>query len=150
MKAQLKRIIKWKAENRTIASRIKVLRNKIFSGNFEAKDLNELENLAIKKGRNIARLNRMRTAISQRKSLNRKIKNHISSNWAKDAKSSGLWSELTHYPKIEMLPDHYHSESLDSFTPFRMEYGCEWKLFEGEKCDSNQVNESENDNTDKE
>lgn len=150
MKSQLKRIIKWKAENRTIASRIKVLRNKIFSGNFEAKDLNELEKLAIKKGRNIARLNRLRTAISQRKSLNRKIKDHISSNWAKDAKCSGLWSELTHHPKIEIFPDNYHIESLDSFTPFRMEYDCEYKRFEGEKCDSNQVSESENDNEDKE
>lgn len=65
MNFQMKRIIAWKTENRTIASQIKVLRKKITSGDCKISDLNKLEDLSIKKGRNIARLQRMRTKINQ-------------------------------------------------------------------------------------
>lgn len=67
MNFQMKRIIAWKTENRNIASQIKVLREKITSGDGQISDLNELEELAIKKGRNIARLQRIRTKICQDK-----------------------------------------------------------------------------------
>lgn len=131
MKSQLKRIIKWKVENRTIASRIKVLRNKIFSGNFEAKDLNELEKLAIKKGRNIARLNRLRTAISQRKAFAASEEMRLMEGIKQDRVAIDLWAEIAHKNANE-LPDGYRtvSDSWGLFTPMRTELKGEWKLFD--------------------
>lgn len=69
MSHQLNRIIKWKSENRTISDRMIALKEKMESSNvFDPKIIKLFEELAIKKGRNIARLQRMRTKISETKS----------------------------------------------------------------------------------
>lgn len=131
MKAQLKRIIKWKSENRLIAARIKKIRAKILSGDFDPRDLNELESLAIKKGRNIARLHRTRTVISQRKAYAASEEMLLIEGIKQDRAAIDLWAEIAHKNANE-LPDGYRtvSDSWGLFTPMRTELKGEWKLFD--------------------
>lgn len=60
-------IIKWKSENRVLSSRMAVLKNKIITGVATERDITKFQEMAIKFGRNIARLQRMRTKLQQKK-----------------------------------------------------------------------------------
>lgn len=67
-----RKIFRLKRDNRTIASRLKVLENKLESGSFTKKDLKNYRELAIKMGRNISKLYRYRTTINQQYALEQK------------------------------------------------------------------------------
>lgn len=106
MNFQMKRIIAWKVENRTISAQVKVLKSKIESGNFDMSDINKLESLSIKKGRNISRLYRIRTKISQEKS-------------SFDQAETGMIKCVT---KHFLNNSGFDSTNFDSYTPMQIQF----------------------------
>ena len=90
MRHQMRRIIKWKSRNRLISAKMKKLRTKIKNGDFTERDLKDFESLAIEMGRNISRLYRMRTKISQQRKAP-----SIEEQFVNDAIKSGYFSNET-------------------------------------------------------
>lgn len=105
MNFQMKRIIAWKTENRTISDQVKALKSKIESGKFDMNDINKLESLSIKKCRNISRLYRIRTKISQEKKSWDQVENEMLDCMAK-----------------HFLDNSRYDLNFDSYTSMRFQF----------------------------